>query len=288
MTCQHCGAETSNGLVLCNLCQRRVSDCLTDLPVYLRNLARWRRPGRSNGSLGAAGSWLIRRGEVEAATIILAVEHALNDVDTWTRALAEDRGIEVPSADTEAATFAALCDVLARHLTSVATLEWAGQFVRDMDRHERILRRLTEAAVPGWYAGTCRRRITKETTCGEPTYVVPGLTWVTCGACGATTFARDHLDAVMDEARDWVDRPKRLAEAAVALIDTEMSVPRLHDRIRQWGQRGRIEGTRRLDHDGDEVGPKYYRFGDLLNLLASEGQTRPEAEVTEGDAVQVS
>ena len=83
----------------------------------------------------------------------------------------------------------------------------------------------------------------------------------------------------------------RLAEAVVALGDTEQSVPRLHKRISKWGEERKrrvirdgeavtlvtppkIEVYRRRDDDGDEVGPKRFRLGDVLDLLRSEGATR--------------
>lgn len=157
---------------------------------------------------------------------------------------------------------------------TVATLEWCGEFVRDLGQHEAVLRGLTETAVPGWYAGACRRKIAMDATCGAPTYVVPGLTWVACGSCGATTYARDHLDTILDEARTWVARPMRLAEAVVALVDTELSAPRLHKRISKWGERQQITAVRKLDGDGDPVGPKRYRFGEVLDRLKAEGATR--------------
>ena len=94
--CLHCGAETSNGLALCELCQRKVATCLEFLPVYFRNLARQRRPGRPNGSLGMTGSWLIRRGEVDGSKVQAALALAVNDLVTWTVLLAGDRDIEVP------------------------------------------------------------------------------------------------------------------------------------------------------------------------------------------------
>ena len=276
MNCQHCHAETTNGLALCELCRRRASDCLEFLPVEIRNLARWKRSGRPNGSIGTEGQWLIRRGESEVAHIRVALDRAANDLDTWTRALADDRpGFEPPDADTEVDRMLAFCEALATNLTSIATLEWAGQFVRDMDRHEYALRRLTETYIPGWYAGECRR-------CQTPTFVMPGLTWVTCGGCGATTFARDHLDTIIEEASDWRARPMRLAEALVALLDTEQSIPRLHKRISKWGERGRIDPIDRLgyprdlDYAGERYGPKQYRLGDVLDLLRAEGATQLE------------
>ena len=279
ITCLHCGATTSNGLALCDLCQRGVRLNLEYLPVYFRNLARWRRPGRPNGALGARGQWLIRQGESDTESIGRALDRAGNDLTTWARALADDRGgiivkllDRLNAADiSEAQTVAWICRGFDRYLTSVATLEWAGQFVRDIDRHARALLALTEDYVPGWYAGSCRQ-------CAHPTHVVPGLTWVTCGACGATTYARDHLDTVLAEARGWVAPPKRLAEAIVALVDIEQSVERLHDRIRKWNQLGWLPARRRKDADGDEFGPKRYLMGDVLDLVFGQADAPTRAQ----------
>lgn len=292
-TCLHCGATTDNGLALCDLSQRKAETAMEFLPVYFRNLARWRPPARPNGSLGGSGSWLIKRGDREGNQIGRALELAANDLATWARALADDRGATVPAdAETEAETVEILCAWLTDHLTSIGTLEWAGQFVNDVDRHERVLRSLTESAIPGWYAGACKRRIGMATPehdglCGSPTYVVPGLTWVTCGTCGSTTYARDHLDTVVDEARGWVARPMRLAEAAVALLDTELSVGRLHKRISKWGEREQIEAVdrlgygRELGYAGEQYAPKRFRFGDVLARLLVEGATRTDDDVTD-------
>lgn len=271
-TCLHCNAPTSNGLALCDLSQRKASDVLEAIPVYFRNLARW-RPGRA-GSRPVPGSRVLYDGERRDGPpdrIARALEEVGNDIAGWVRSLADDRGVEIPDTDTEADQIAVCCELLADHLTSVATLEWAGEFVRKLVGHERRLDGLTDV-VPGWYAGGCRQVRTLEgDLCGSGLYVVPGLTWVTCRACGSTTAARDHLETVLEEARDWVARPKALAEAIVALVDTEQSVPALHDRIRQWSARSTIEAYRRTDPDGDEVGPKRYRLGDVLDrVFASE------------------
>ena len=266
MKCLHCGATTTNGLGLCELSQMAAAKALEFLPVYFRNLARW-RPGRA-GSRSVPGSRMPSTfANVATDRVSIALDEAGAAITGWAEALRDDRGVELPQADTEAATTAALCRLLAEHLTSVATLEWAGEFVRDICERESWLQRLTVSVAPGWYAGACN-------VCEAPTHVVPGLTWVTCLTCGATTYARDHLDTVLDEARGWVARPMRLAEAIVALVDTEQSVPRLHKRISKWGERGQITALRKVDADGDEVGPKRFRLGEVLDLLRSEGQTR--------------
>lgn len=272
MNCTSCSAETTNGLVLCDLCQMHASKCLEFLPVYFRNLARW-RPGRSGvrpvpgsrmpSGLGTAGDDRVSE----------ALDEAGNAITTWARSLQDDRGVVVPDTDDEPSMVAAACRVLAENLTSIGTLEWAGEFVQGVGEHEEALRKLTETAVPGWYAGACH-------LCTAPTYVVPGLTWVTCRACGSTTYARDHLETILVEARGWIARPMRLAEAVVALVDTEQSVPRLHKRISKWGERGRIDAHRRLDKDGDECGPKRFRLGEVLDALATDGATRLDEDAT--------
>lgn len=274
MTCLHCGATTSNGLALCELCQRKGQTMLEYLPVYFRNLARWNRPNRPNGSLGSQGSWVLRQGDTgDANRIGRALDDAGAMLATWARSLEEDRQIPTPTADSETAQVEALCTWFATLLTTISTTEWAGQFLDDLDRHERKLRALTEEVAPGWYAGACRR-------CDAPTYVIPGLTWVTCRGCGSTTYARDHLDVVLTEARDWIAQPARLAEAIVALVDTEQSVGRLRKRICKWGDRERIFAIdklgyqRELGYAGEKYAPKRYRLGDVIDLLFTEGATR--------------
>lgn len=268
MACLSCGATTNNGLVLCERCQVAASVAMEFLPVYFRNLARW-RPGRAGGrpvpgSREPQGALVAASGSGDR--VLRALDAAGADLTAWARCLADDRGVELPDHDDEGATIAALCRLLNEHLTSIATLEWAGEFVAEARKHEAALRVLTERVAPGWYAGACRRKVSMEGTCGASTYVVPGLTWVTCGACGVTTYARDHLETIVDEARSWVARPKEVAAALVALLDSEQSVDRLYDRIRKWESLGWLESTRKLDADGDPVGPKRYRLGDVLDL----------------------
>jgi hypothetical protein len=269
MICQNCQAPTTNGLALCALCQRWVCVSMEFLPIYFRNLARW-KPGRAGarpvpgsrepGSLSTAPNDRIGR----------ALDEAANALTTWARKLEDDRAIEAPGGNNEAEQVTALCLWLTEHLTSIATLEWCGEFAVELGEREGMLRGLTEQVAPGWYAGACRR-------CGFGTHVVPGLTWVTCDGCGATTYARDHLDTVLSEARGWVARPRAVAEVIVAMLDTEMSVVKLYERIKKWEQRGKVTGVRKIDAEGDEVGPKRYRLGEVLDRLTTEGSTRDAA-----------
>ncbi|GAB2970204.1 hypothetical protein [Nocardioides montaniterrae] len=283
MNCLSCHATTTNGLGLCELCTYAASEALghRGIVVHFGNLARQRKPARPNGSLGGRGTWLIKRGEVSGSVIDHALSLAANDLATWARALHDDRPQYQPpeQADTEAATVAALCASLAEHLTTIACLEWAGQFVRDTTRHYAALRELTRTVIPGWYAGACRI-----CTAGEMR-VVPGDKLASCRDCGATTFARDSLAVILEEASGWVATPKRIAEAVVALSDSEPSVAKVYDRVRQWANRGDLEPIYRYkrDHVYDleqqrivvadvKIGRARYRFGDVFDLLTA---TRP-------------
>lgn len=270
MTCLSCTATTTNGLALCERCQIAASVYLEFFPVYFRNLARW-RPGRAGGR-PVPSSRIPTSGATEANDrVSRALDEAGNALTTWARKLNDDRGVELPQIDGgEAEQVAALSRWFAEHLTSVATLDWCGEFICDerhekgaecdgLGHHEHRLRSLTIEVAPGWYAGECHQ-------CRMATHVIPGLTWVTCGTCGLTTYARDHLDAILDEARGWIARPKAIAEALVALLDTEQSVERLYGRIRKWESLGWVTPIRRLDVDGDPTGPKCYLLGDVVDL----------------------
>ena len=264
-----CGAETTNGLALCDLCQSKARLVLAVLPTYFRNLSRW-RPGRAGSRPVPASREPSGPSAGKGDRVEQALDAASNELGTWARALVEDRPYLATVLDEMTADMPDEVQVVTRlsaffeeHLTSITTLDWCGEFVRTLSQHEVTLRLLTERVAPGWYAGGCR-------SCGSGTYVVPGITWVTCGGCGATTYARDHLEVVLNEARDWVARPKALAEAVVALVDSEASVPRVHDRIKKWSQREPLLPTfRALDAEGDEVGPKRYRLGDVLDRMTA-------------------
>lgn len=282
--CFNCGAETDNGLALCALCQEFGRKCLEFIPVHFGNLARW-RPGRA-GSRPVPGS-RVPQGALESGLQGDRVERCLdeagNDLTTRVRQLADDRGVEIPYAADEVNTVRVACWLLDENLTSISTLDWCGDLIADLRRIEATLRRLSEQVVPGWYAGACR-------SCGTSTYVIPGLTWVTCSGCGATTHVATHLAIVLEEARTWVSTPRKIAAALVAMLDEETDAERLWERIRRWGRSesmirdkrtGRVKrvipagplnalSVRRLDGDGDGVGPRQFRLGDVLDQLQRE------------------
>lgn len=284
-TCTSCYSTTTNGLGLCALCRQGAGTALEFLSVYFRNLARW-RPERAGsrpvpGSRPPKGAFASETADNGADTIARALDEVGTSLTSWVGKLVYERtDLEVPDLEDEPTTITAMCSLLTENLTTIATHDWAGTLVRAITAHEHRLAKLTTDAVPGWYAGTCRRQVPDPDgapgdtqRCSAPLYVVPGLTWVRCSSCDVSIAARDNLDVILDEAADWIDRPMRLAEILVALLDTEHSTPRLHKRIATWGERERIPVYRRRDPDGDEFGPKLYRLGDVLARLRADGPT---------------
>lgn len=288
MKCFACGATVSNGLALCDLCQTRIRLIADVLPTYYRNLARW-RPGKAGsrpvpGSRPPAGALETTSDDTTGDRISDRLDDALTTLhglaktaatrrpylgqlyDRLSTARAQDR-----LDDTQVVDW--LCRGLARHLSSLATLDSCGQLVAGLAYHEEVLRELTEELIPGWYAGAC-------TTCGSGTYALTDLTWVSCRGCGKRDHAAAHIPTILHEARGWVAPPAVLADTLVALVDGEQSPRRLYDRIRQWAARGRLAAVHQIRRDyswdedqlrfvvtDQEVGAARYRLGDVLDLL---------------------
>lgn len=292
--CDNCGAETTNGVALCQACRTWFLDNVELVPVYFRNLARWRPSSAASDRRSAKAESLVvtmarilesgqTRGVrgpsgLDATAGSDRIGHLLGEVHAdltgWLRALADDRPQLAPVVAriltfSEERTVRLGCALMAKRVDTLTTLPWVRDLVRDVAAVERRLLTVSGKVVPGWYAGACRR-------CGTPTYVMPGLTWTTCGGCGTASHAADHLEVILTEARGWVARPMRIAEALVALVDTEQSPVGLCKRISKWQERGRIVAVRRIDADGDETGPRRYALGDVLDLVYLEGATRTE------------
>lgn len=304
MSCFSCGATVTNGLALCELCQMKVKRVAEYLPIHYRNLARW-RPGRAGGR-PVPGSRVLYDGTARGAgtgdRISDALDETFNMLGTRARQLADDRPYVSRLLDrlaaarqaetiTEPQAVAWLCRGLERFLPSISTLDWCGDLVADLAQHDERLTNLSQRYVPGWYAGACQKLAGINDAgevfrCEADIYVMPGLTWVTCSSCGATSHAPDHIEAILSEARGWVARPKQLAEAVVALVHTEESVPKLYTRIRQWAFNGQIvalhhtargygwdEATKRMVVVVEPVGRARYRLGEVLDRVWSAADT---------------
>ena len=279
MTCNWCQAEVTNGLALCERCQQTLSTACVNAAAYFADVDRI-QPGQRIRVRSAYRSTPPPNLEPPRDKIAEALSHVASIVWGWCMNLADDRpGVpELPTA-TEAR-----CGWLEAHTATIATLEWAGECVREMLECERMLRRILDRADTGWYAGICGNEIGREViegevyplACERHLYGTQGTAWVSCPECGRTWDSSARREVMIAEARDEHAPVSVIASAVVGLLDGEHSVKRLANRIDQWVTRGKLQslGVRVL---ADGKPHRVYRLGDVFDLLGVES-TPPEVE----------
>ena len=271
MTCLHCHAETTNGLALCQRCQQTLTTSLVNVPAYFADVLAI-QPGQRVKVRSAYRSAPPPSPEPGADRISETCDYVATIVYGWCRNLEDDRpGLTagLPSS-TESR-----CGWLESHLSSVLTLEWAGELLREMLDCERRLRRILDRADTGWYAGICGHEIGREetaegvvpVTCARALYVTGRETWTRCPECGRTWDADERRKQMRREAEDRTVPVRVLARIAVGLTD-EPSEAKLIRRIEQWVHRGTLTaaGTKVIDGRARRV----YRIGDVLALIERE------------------
>lgn len=268
-TCLHCTAETSNGLALCQLCQQTLTVSLTNTAAYYTDVDRI-RPGQRVKVRSAYQSTPPPLTEPQDDKIAAILDATDNAASTWTRMLHDDR----PGIGGRATSTTAALAWLEQHVPTIVTLGWAAELLRDMMACEKQLRRLLDQADTGWYAGRCGNEVGREMVDGEvlpvicerPLYGTQSSSWVSCPECGRTWDVASRRTMMMAEARDELAPVSIIARAVVGLLDDEVSVQRLANRIDQWVKRGKIHdlGVRVLD---DGKPHRVYRLGDVFDLL---------------------
>lgn len=279
--CGHCTAQTTNGLALCAACQQTLTVACTNVAAYFADVDRI-RPGQRVKVRSTFRSSPPPLPESAPDPIGNALDHVATIVYGWCLNLADDRpGIDAFPLATERR-----CGWLESHVASIATLEWAHECLRELLDCERMLRRILDKADTGWYAGICGNEIGREQTedgdtvpveCPRHLYGTQASAWVSCPECGRTWDAGQRRAALMEEARDEHAPVSTIAAATVGLLDEEVSVQRLANRIDQWVHRKKLTsmGVRVL---ADGKPHRVYRIGDVYDLLGLEkGETEGEA-----------
>lgn len=304
--CLHCGAKTSNGLTLCARCQTTLRTSLVNVSAYYADLARI-RPGERPRVRGAYQSTPPPDTLPRPDRIADRLETARAHLVGWARCLADDRPeAGQPPTDT-ADSVEHIAGWLERHVSSIATLGWAGELMRTTLSSERDLLKVLDNADTGWFAGACgyvhtEARVHDETTCGctchtegecdvdchpeeeiaaivcpRPLYATPSASWIRCRECGATYDAAERRAQMLRLMHDEHAPAGTVARLVVTMLDGEVSVERLTRRIQRWSEvRGKDEhprlwsvGTRVID--GRIC--KTYRIGDVLALLGRTDDT---------------
>lgn len=269
--CMSCTATTTNGIALCERCQHTLSVAFVNVAAFYSDVLRI-QPGQRVRVRSAYTS----APPPPVTPSIDPISATTNYVDAivvgWVRNLVDDRpGISQPPADIVKA-----CAWLEDHISTIVTLEWAGECLREMRDCERELQRLVDRSDTGWYAGVCGNEIGREVnedgetvpqTCPRSLYGTQSSAWVLCPECGRTWDAAQRRDLMIREARDEVAPVQAIAKACVGLLDGEVSVQRLANRIDQWVKREKLHsmGVRVLVEGGKPQ--RVYRIGDVFDLL---------------------
>jgi hypothetical protein len=157
LTCLHCTATITNGLALCERCQQTLRVALVNAAAYYADLDRI-RPGSRVKVRSTYVSSPPPGADPATDKIAATIEAVDNTVSTWTRALIDDR----PQAGPPPANTGSALGWLESHVPSIATLEWANEFVRDVMAAEKTMRRVLDRSDTGWYAGKCGATLTPE------------------------------------------------------------------------------------------------------------------------------
>lgn len=307
MNCTHCTAETTNGLALCGRCRQTLSVSLVNVAAFHADVLRI-QPGERIKVRSTYQSTPPPGTSPAYDPISEAASGVDNMIGTWCRTLTADR----PQAGQFPAGTTARCGWLEHHVPTVATLEWAAELLRDCLAAERRLMRILDKADTGWYAGKCGASLEDErahdglsclcachngatqpcdipggcgsefgpviaaVTCERGLYATPGQSWIRCPECGTTHNVADRQGKMLSEARDQVAPVAVIARAVVGLIDTEVSVERLTNRIDQWVHRGQLRdlGVRVLTGTRPQ---RVYRLGDVFDLLQRNVRTDESA-----------
>jgi len=301
LKCLHCSAPSTNGTVLCKKCLTTVEHALANVGAYHADLlglgaevVRIRSRGGVSDPTGTAASRADARPPADAPDFAAAETKSM--LVTWTRVLIDDR----PQLAYPHDTVKSLTGFLARHLRTIATLEWADELARDSLTYEQRLRRIIERSKGRWYAGVCAAELEAarvhdsrscicachlgadracdiEGGCGReyPTipavycsrglYAQPGSTYVKCPECGAQWRVSERRHILLEEARETLLPVSVIARAALTLLDDEPSLAKLDARLRQWVKRGELEdyGVRVILGQPRRV----YRLGDVIDTL---------------------
>jgi len=203
--------------------------------------------------------------------------HAFNDVTTWARTVAEERGQEIvfspivgPRCGRGVGCPHPSCDFI-RMQMMVHPAAYAASFLLgqlDWIRHQpfadeaneqlraagAVVRRIVDAPAQRLIVGQC--------DCGAYLYAYEGAATVVCEECRLGWDVQDSRAGLRELLREYL---MTAAEAAVllALFGLAGDRNRCRKTIVMWGLRGLLE--RRGEYEGDPV----YRFGDVLDRAAA-------------------
>lgn len=274
-TCNSCTATVTNGLALCETCTQTLRVALVNVAAFHTDALRI-PPGQRVKVRSAYKSTPPPGSEPSFDAVTATTGYVDAVVNGWVENLLDDRpGIGTPPNET-----AKTCGWLESCVSSIVTLDWAAEMLREMLECERALQRLIDRSDTGKFAGICGNEIGREVTedgetvalmCPRGLYRTESSTWVRCPECGRTWDAEARRDLMRQQAAEELAPIRTVARVVVGLTD-EVSQERLTRRIEQWVHRKQLPdyGVRVLDGQPRRV----YKIGDVLALVSGEVKPR--------------
>jgi hypothetical protein len=280
--CLRCGRPTPDGYVCVTETGRaaaQLAEMLDMLPAA-RDVA-YRLSANLSGS-GGAGKPGSRLPLDLAATA--KCDSVTNVLTTWTRHVAEERGLRTPQAGSysvyamsdDPLEFAAVW--LTEHLEWMRHRPEVDEFLADVDAAVRVMRGLVRGPSEQRYLGPCGALVVEnyertETegwidesgimrTCDGDVYGRAGGDKGTCRTCGAQVEQNERRAWLDEVRRDWLFTARDIAEAYEINVKT----------IRSWHNRGHLAA-----HGHDPEGAPLHKIGEVLDLAAGDAARREEA-----------
>jgi len=301
-----CGAETTNGLSLCQKCRETLSVGFVNVAAFHTDVLRI-QPGERIKTRSA----YVSTPPPSLSAVFDPISDVAAEVDnmlsTWCRALMDDR----PQVKLAPKSAVAQCGWLEAHIPSIATLAWSSALLRDVQAAEKRLQRILDKSDTGWYAGQCGAVLANERVhdaqscicechngyaCSDPEvcdwevpmfaavvcergmYASPGQKYLRCPECGTSHDTDMRRAQMMAEVEGRVAPVSVIARAIVGLVDSETSVERLTNRIDKWVSRKQLHdlGVRVLEGRPRRV----YLLGDVLKLLKVQAQPKGDGKMS--------
>lgn len=265
MECLGCTATTTNGLAMCGACLDTLSMACANVAAYYADVEKI-QPGQGVRSRSTPRSTPPPGFEPERVDRISeTLDHVVMIAVGWARNLLDDR----PTVGAMPTTLRGVVGWLESHRVTIATLEWAGECLREMLDCERRLQRLLDRSDTGRFVGTCYADLGEDdegpVTCDRALYASDSVTYVRCPQCGVQHEVAERRRQLAEATRDELAPVRTIARIVVGLLPEEPSEERLTRRIERWIDRGLLSdyGVRVLDGRPRRV----YRIGDVLDRL---------------------
>lgn len=276
-TCVRCGRPMAEQAYADQRCADRAAAQLAEI-ADMTQAARDIATGQASHSGGSGGSG--KPGsrlpfDLGATARLDAVQ---NELTTWARHVAEERGAHFVSAAFEghrvADPIVEAASWLERNLEWLRHRQEIDSFMVDVEVCARVVRGLARGPTEQKYLGPCGavEQIDVTTfghqpgsqtmdgpTCEGDVYGRVGAKTGACRTCGAEV-AQDERRAWLDDVRrDWLFTAKDIADAYQLNVKT----------IRSWHNRGQLAA-----HGYDPDGSPLHKIGEVLDLAAADAARR--------------